>query len=102
MSSADAKSALGDAAKTRPDNDATKAMEKELGIFWREDPDRGGRPSPPRGSPAPDPVQFETRRQDLAGRARAAGVTLTGSDADLLGYSAMRKRAGAARRILGD
>lgn len=51
----------------------------------------------------PDPMQFETRRQDYSSAASAAGAQRTGSDADLLGFVGSRaRRAGAARRILGD
>lgn len=47
-------------------------------------------------------VQFETRRQSYDDMADASGISRTGSDTDLLGFVGSRKRAGAARRILGD
>jgi hypothetical protein len=56
----------------------------------------------PAGSPPADPaVQFDTRRQEYADQARAAGAQRTGNDADLLGFGVSRRRAGQARRILG-
>lgn len=44
---------------------------------------------------------FETRKQAVKEQARAAGAARTDNDADLLGYSPRRKRAGQARAMLG-
>jgi hypothetical protein len=50
---------------------------------------------------SPSGEQFSTRRQSYDDLAGAASVSRTGSDSDLLGFMGSRKRAGAARRILG-
>lgn len=44
---------------------------------------------------------FETRRQTLGRAAIAAGVTRSDNEADTLGYALPRRRAGAARQLLG-
>lgn len=49
----------------------------------------------------PDPVQFETRRQEMGRKAGAASARRSRSDADLLGFMAPTRRIGQARKILG-
>lgn len=49
----------------------------------------------------PKTAQFATREAVSAQRASAAGAQRSGSDADLLGYTAMTKKRAASRAILG-
>lgn len=72
-----------------------QVFQRELGI--------GGFDPRLRPKPTPPAEQFETRQQDYSNAAFAAGAQRTGSDSDLLGFIGPRaRRAGQARRILGD
>lgn len=71
-------------------------------LGWGRDPDEGNKstPPPPGGDAPSDPVQFQTRRQDLERRAASAGARRSANDADLLGFTGTASR-NSARKILG-